>query len=91
MSNDKTLPPLPASDQKSISSNAFDSFYQTRSRSFWGDNEIISENLTPFKKCKHYFVAGPNTAQCKKCSFGLIGFFEVQKGKLYHKGKAVGL
>lgn len=91
MTNGKTLPPLPASDEKSISSNTFNSFYQRRSREFWGDNEITREIVKPFKKCKHYFIPGPNTAQCKKCNFGLIGFFEIKKGKLYHKGEAIGL
>ena len=91
MNNGKILPPLPASDEKSISSNRFDGYYKTRTRDFWGDNEIISEKLDPFKKCDHYFVSKPNSAECEKCSFGLIGFFEVKKGKLYYKNKAIDL
>lgn len=91
MTNVKNLPPLPASDEKAISSNIFDGFYKTRSRSFWGDNEIIREIPKKFKECNHKFIKKPNAAECKKCNFGLIGNFEIKKGKLYHKGKAIGL
>jgi hypothetical protein len=91
MPNDKTLPPLPSSDERSISSNRFDPFYRVRAREFWGDNEIHTEIPEKFKKCIHYFVPKPGAAECKKCSFGLMGIFEVQKGKLYYKGKAIKL
>jgi len=91
MTNGKTLPPLPASDEKAISTNSFNPYYKTRARSFWGDNEIVRERPKAFKKCNHYFVQKPNSAECKKCNFGLLGFFEVQKGKLYHEGKVIGL
>ncbi len=91
MSNTKTLPPLPASDEKSISTNKFDGFYHRGSREFWGDNEIVREKVKSFPKCDHYFIPKPNSAECKKCSFGLLGFFEIQKGKLYHQGEAIGL
>jgi len=91
MANDKTLPPLPASDEKSISANRFDTYYQTKSREFWGANEIVREKPDPFKKCNHYFIPKPGAAECKKCSFGLMGVFEVQKGKLFHQGRAIGL
>jgi len=91
MPNDKTLPPLPPSDESSISSNRYDSFYKVRTRDFWGDNEVVKESPEAFKKCKHYFVPKAGAVECKNCSFGLMGLFEVKKGKLYHQGKAIGL
>ncbi len=91
MPDEQTLPPLPASDEKSISSNSFDSFYKTRTRDFWSENKIIRERPEEFKKCKHYFILKPGGTECKECKMGLLGFFEVQKGKLYYKGKALGL
>lgn len=91
MTNEKTLPPLPASDEKSVSANQYNSFYRVRTREFWGDNEIISEKPEEFKKCKHYFILKPGAAACRKCHFELVGFFEVQKGKLFFKGKKIGL
>jgi len=89
MANGKTLPPLPASDEKSISSNRFDPFYKIRAREFWENNEISSETPEKFKKCKHNFILKAGTAECTKCSFGLLGLFEIRKGKLYHKSKAI--
>jgi hypothetical protein len=91
MTNGKTLPPLPASDEKSVSSNSFNPYYKIKAREFWGENEVISESPEPFKKCKHLFIPKAGGAQCKTCGFGLIGFIEVQKEKLYHQGKAIGL
>ena len=91
MPDEQKLPPLPGSDEKSISSNIFDPFYKTRARDFWSDNKIIRETPEEFKKCKHSFISKPGGAECKACHMGLLGFFEVQKGKLYHKGKALEL
>ena len=91
MNNEKTLPPLPASDEKSISANRFDSFYKVRTRDFWGANEIYSEPIKPFEDCDHKFISKPGGVECKKCSFGLLGVFEIRKGKLFFKGKKVGL
>ena len=91
MPNVKSLPPLPSSDEKAISSNSFNPYYKVRTRDFWGDNETVNEHPEEFKKCKHSFIPKAGGAQCEKCSFGLMGFFEIQNGKLYHEGKTIGL
>ena len=89
MTNGTTLPPLPASDQHSLSRNRYDQFYKVTTRNFWGDNKLVSEKPQAFRKCKHYFAQKPNSVECEKCHFGLIGFFKIKNGKLYHQGKAL--
>ena len=88
---DKVLPALPPSDEQSLQLNRYDGFYKTKARDFWGDAEVIRIPDTPPKKCDHTFMAVPDGARCQKCHFGLIGFFEVRDGKLFHKGKPLGL
>lgn len=90
MNDGRILPPLPASDERAMAQNQYDGFYQRRSREFWGHNEIIREVPEDFNEHKHYFIQKPNAAECKICRFGLIGFFEIQDGKLYQKGKPLG-
>lgn len=86
----KVLPPLPPSDQKSLSSNREDSFYQLKPSEFWGTNKIYRIDDTDKPKCKHYFERSPEGAKCKLCLFGLIGFFgEINNGKLIINGSQV--
>lgn len=83
------LPPLPPSDQKSMEWNRFDSFYKYKARDFWGDSEVVSEEVKDFKKCEHYFEPIQGGARCTKCHFGLHGFIEISNGKLAFKGKTI--
>ena len=85
------LPPLPPSDPKSLEWNKYDYFYQTKSRDFWGNAEVVREEPLPFSKCDHHFVAKKDGAECDKCHFGLTGIFEISNGKLLHKGKPIGV
>ncbi len=84
-----TLPPLPASDERSLQWNTKDSFYDVKVRDFWGKNQVTREEIKDFKKCEHYFVHKGPDIECKKCHFGLLGLFEVQDGKIIHQGKPV--
>ena len=86
-----TLPPLPGSDEKSISWNVRDSFYDVRARDFWGKNNIVREVIKDYEKCNHYFVRQGPSVECKKCHFGLVGYFEIQDGKLFYEGKPLGI
>lgn len=79
------LPPLPASDQKSFDWNRRDGFYGLGAREFWGQNQIIREELRNFEKCDHFFEKKGTGVECKKCHFGLIGYFEINNGKLFYK------
>jgi len=87
MTNGKTLPAIPASDEKSLSANYYNAFYKQRTRDFWGDNEIIRERPSPFKKCNHFFVSKAGGAECKKCHFGLVGTIKITNGKITNNFK----
>ena len=84
-----TLPPLPASDAKSLQWNRKDNFYGTGSREFWGKNEITYNEVEDFKKCEHYFEYAGETVMCKKCFFGMNNIsnpiLEIRDGKLLLK------
>ncbi len=86
-----TLPPLPASDEQSIAWNRLDSFYDVRSRDFWGKSQIVREEVKDYEKCNHYFIKKGPIVECKKCHFGLFGIFEIQDGKLFFKGEPIGI
>ena len=88
---DKTLPPMPPSDNGSLTRNHYDSFYKRGAREFWQGNRVESIKDEPFQKCDHEFKVVPNGAKCVKCHFGLMGPIEVKDGKLYHKGKKLPL
>jgi len=87
----ETLPPIPGSDEETLKFNRMDPFYQVKPREIWDRNKIVREEPEEFKKCKHYFISKPGSAECKHCGFGLVGNFEVQDGKLFHQGKAIGI
>ena len=84
-----TLPPLPGSDERSLGRNSFDGFYRIKARDFWGQNQITRDKVEDFKDCSHYFVKADKGAECEKCHFGLMGSFEISKGKILIKGKPV--
>lgn len=79
------LPPLPPSDSKSLEWNQFDYFYKYKARDFWGDSEIVREEVKPHQKCEHYFVSTPGGAKCQKCHFGLLGSIEISNGQILTK------
>lgn len=80
----KTLPPLPASDQESISRNVYDGFYKSGSRSFWGENVIETIKLKAYTKCEHYFERLGKEIQCKNCHIGWISSdMRTEDGVLY--------
>lgn len=85
------LPPLPASDEQSISWNRLDSFYGIKSREFWGKNQITSHKVEDYKKCNHFFIQKAQEVECKNCHIGFYGYFEIQDGKLFHKGEPLGI
>lgn len=85
------LPPLPPSDERSMQKNWFDMYYKRRSQEFWGEAEIIREEIKPDSKCDHEFRATQSGVECTKCRFGLIGPLEVREGKLFHKGEPLPL
>lgn len=89
MAEDK-LPPLPPSDETSLNRNIYNSFYEIGSRDFWEQNEVVRNEVQEFKKCDHYFEQKAQEAICKKCHSGLIGYFEIKDGKLYHQGNQIG-
>jgi hypothetical protein len=86
-----TLPPIPGSDKETLKLNQVDAFYRVRPREVWDKNQIVREEPEDFKKCEHFFIQNAQGVQCKKCNMGLVGYFEIQNGKLFHKGKAVGI
>lgn len=88
----KSLPPLPRSDGYAIERNSYDGYYGIKSRDFWGANEIIREEVKPFKKCEHSFHATASGFECEKCHMGLMGpGLSVQEGKLFYKGEPIAL
>lgn len=89
--NDQLLPPLPASDEQSISWNRSDSFYGVRSRDFWSKNHITSNKVDEYKKCNHFFVRKSQGVECQTCHIGFFGYFEIQDGKLFYKGEPLGI
>jgi hypothetical protein len=82
---DSHLPPIPSSDPMSLEKNKYDSFYRTRARDFWGDAEVISNEVKDFVKCVHYVVKENNEVRCTKCHVGWIvpDSFHTENGKLY--------
>lgn len=88
---EKTLPPLPRSDEEAMSNNVYDGNYKTTSRSFWGENEVIRITPQEFKKCDHRFEATVEGVKCIKCHFGLIGQIEIRDGKLFHNSEPLGI
>jgi len=90
--NDKILPPLPKSDPQSLRWNSKDHFYKTKSGDFWDKNELIREEIEPHQDCDHNFKHTSKGVQCQKCHFGLVGKdLEIRKGKLFSKGKPLGM
>ena len=89
--NNATLPPMPSSDEQSLAWNKIDNFYQTRSRDFWGQNQLVRETVKDYEKCNHYFIHKGEGVECNKCHFGLTGLLEIQNGKLFNKGEPLGI
>lgn len=84
------LPPLPPSDDKSLSDNRFDSFYEKTPKSFWEGNEIHHTVVEKPKKCEHYFEYTQDGVVCVKCHAGLIGKgLEIRDGVLYFNNKKI--
>ena len=83
------LPPLPASDPKSLEWNKANHYYDIKSRDFWDKAKLIREEVSDFPKCDHYFVPKGSGVECTKCHIGFIGFFEISKGKIFHKGEPI--
>lgn len=87
-----TLPPMPASDEKSLQWNKSDHYYQQKSADFWSGNEVSyvgpEDNI---QVCGHYFVSEPGGVKCRKCGTGFIGSFEIKEGKLFYQGLEVGI
>ena len=86
---DDVLPPMPPSDMGAMEQNHYDSYYKYKARDFWKNAEITRIVDKPMKKCTHEFERTQSGVKCKKCNFGLIGFFEVRGGYLYIEGKKV--
>ena len=89
---DQKLPPLPPSDAESLRKNQYDSFYKRGAREFWGENEIVREELREFNKCDHYFESRNSEVRCKHCH---IGFqitnqaLTIKDGKLFLNNEIV--
>lgn len=86
------LPDLPASDRESLEKNRYDGFYQVGARDFWENAEVNyadTEEIMP--ECDHYFFRRGSEAVCKKCSMALFGSLEIADGKLFYKGKPLGI
>lgn len=90
MSDDR-LPPLPPSDGDSLNANAYDGFYDVKTKEFWGQNKLASQKVDPFHRCDHIFEKRESEIVCKKpgCSMGLFGDFDIRDGKLYMRGEPV--
>ena len=86
---ENTLPPLPPSDNESLTKNRFDGYYQVRSRDFWELNAVSSFAVIEPKKCDHEFCPHEGGAICTKCHFGLLGQFEIYDRKLFYKGEPI--
>lgn len=84
-----TLPPLPASDPKTLEWNKRDYYYDVKARDFWGKAKLIREELSDFPKCDHYFIPKDRGVECTKCHIGFLGIFEINKGKLFYKGEPI--
>lgn len=87
--SDESLPDLPASDSDSLNANAYDSFYDVKTREFWGQNRIVSRKVEPYKKCSHHFIKYEDRAECEQCHMGIFGTFDVRNGILYMRGEPV--
>lgn len=86
------LPPMPGSDPQSLQTNKKDNFYGIGSREFWGENQIVSEEVKPFEKCDHNFMKTETETICQKCHMGLLGNnLEIRDGKLFYGGEPLGL
>lgn len=85
---EKVLPPLPPSDKQSLIDNKWDSLNQTRSASFWGDNQVEHIELKPMKKCTHKFINFQQGVRCSKCNTGFIGISATQAQQLLKGGNA---
>jgi len=85
-----TLPPLPRSDGYAIERNIRDNFYKVKSRDFWGEGEVVREEIRPFVKCDHKFHATESGVSCQKCHMGLKGpGLEIRDGKLFYKNEPI--
>lgn len=81
---DNKLPPLPGSDGDSLSRSK-------TAQEFWAHNEINMINEPKLEKCRHEFTYVKNGVQCKKCSFGLLGYLEIREGLLFNNGEPLGI
>ncbi len=89
--DNKSLPPLPASDSGALQRNQYDGFYNVKTREFWGQNEVTQNEVKPFQKCDHYFVENPEGVECKNCHAGWIGNLKSKDGKLIVNGETVSI
>lgn len=81
---------MPPSDTDSLVRNAYDGFYKTRPRSFWGENEIIKLDNRPAKACNHTFKYTTGGIICTKCNFGLLGSgLSIKDEKAYAQGEPI--
>lgn len=79
------LPPIPSSDPDSIEKNRYNNFYKYGAKEFWGEAEVISEEVKDFPKCDHYLMKRNHEVQCVRCNIGwtVPPEINVRDGKLY--------
>lgn len=86
----EVLPPMPASDESSMSKNAQNHYYGEKSGDFWAGAQVIRIEDEPPKQCDHYFEGNDKgEAVCKKCHFGFVGIFEILDGQLLVRGEPI--
>ena len=86
----EVLPPMPASDETSMSRNAQNHYYGEKSADFWAGAQVIRIEDEPPKQCDHYFERNEKgEVVCKKCHFGFVANFEIQDGQLLERGEPV--
>lgn len=80
----KGLPPLPPSDEDSLTKNKKDSFYEKKSGDFWNKAFIEHTTIGKKNKCEHDFEETVTGVRCKKCYMGLEGKeLKVTKGHVF--------
>jgi len=85
-----SLPPLPASDSKSMNGYSKDPFFKKSSKDFWGEGHVELVEIAEPKKCKHKFIEDLRGYRCKKCNAGLFGQgLSLKQGRLYANGTLI--
>lgn len=73
MAEEKRLPPLPGSDDRTLREDKIDRFYEKKPSEIWGGEINHTEMVEPVK-CEHHFIEREDgTVMCERCKMGLSG------------------